>query len=195
MDGAGANAAMVAGWERGVLVGVVGPSGAGKDTLIAGARKLLVDDPRFTFPRRIVTRPSSDAEDHDTLSVEAFRAAQAQGGFALSWHAHGLHYGIPASAFEELASGMVAVCNLSRGALPAARQRFQRVTTVLVTAPREVLEARLASRQREGGEDIQARLARQASADVACDHEVFNVGAIEETVARFAALLRSIAAA
>ena len=41
---------------QGALVLVVGPSGAGKDALIAAAREALEANTRFTFPRRVVTR-------------------------------------------------------------------------------------------------------------------------------------------
>ncbi|MGA7013248.1 MAG: phosphonate metabolism protein/1,5-bisphosphokinase (PRPP-forming) PhnN, partial [Pseudolabrys sp.] len=50
----------------GRLVLVVGPSGAGKDTVITGAKAACAADSTFVFPRRVVTRPASDAEDHDT---------------------------------------------------------------------------------------------------------------------------------
>jgi ribose 1,5-bisphosphokinase PhnN len=43
----------------GRLLAVVGPSGAGKDTLIARARTRLAGDPMIVFPLRIVTRAAS----------------------------------------------------------------------------------------------------------------------------------------
>ena len=62
----------------GRLVLVVGPSGAGKDTLIAGAKAGLADDASVVFPRRVVTRASGNGEDHDTLTVAEFdRSAQS----------------------------------------------------------------------------------------------------------------------
>ena len=59
----------------GGFVLVVGPSGAGKDTLLGLARRELAGDPRFLFARRVVTRESSTAEEHDCLSPAAFAAA------------------------------------------------------------------------------------------------------------------------
>ena len=98
----------------GRLVLVVGPSGAGKDTLIQGARESCANDPSVVFPKRVVTRPSSSAEDHDTMSDAAFTAAVADGAFALWWGAHGNQYGIPASIDADIRAGKTVVCNVSR---------------------------------------------------------------------------------
>lgn len=59
---------------RGRLVLVVGPSGAGKDTLIDYARSRLEADPDFHFARRVITRPPSVGEDHESVDVEEFRS-------------------------------------------------------------------------------------------------------------------------
>ncbi|MGQ3357242.1 MAG: hypothetical protein ACT6XS_21655, partial [Phreatobacter sp.] len=80
----------------GRLVLVVGPSGAGKDTLIAAARSRLASDEAVLFPRRIVTRPASAAEDNVEADEATFARIAEAGGFALTWSAHGHRYGIPA---------------------------------------------------------------------------------------------------
>ena len=98
----------------GRLVLVVGPSGAGKDTLIAGARAACASDHFIVFPRGVITRPSTATEDHDTMSVEAFRQAAALGRFALWWEAHGLFYGIPTSIDDDIRARRTIVCNVSR---------------------------------------------------------------------------------
>jgi len=63
----------------GRFVLIVGPSDAGKDTLIAGARTACADAANVAFPRRVVTRAISDAEDHDSLDVADFDRAVEDG--------------------------------------------------------------------------------------------------------------------
>jgi ribose 1,5-bisphosphokinase len=152
--------------RNGVFVAVVGPSGAGKDTLIAHAKEALADEPQVDFVRRIITRPcDGETEEHDTMVDADFVAAEAKGAFALSWQAHGLRYGLPAAVDRAIENGHVAVANLSRGALPALRERYVNVAVVEVTADPEVLAARLAGRGRESRDEILARLSRTVSCD------------------------------
>jgi ribose 1,5-bisphosphokinase len=152
--------------RNGAFVAVVGPSGAGKDTLIAHAKTALADESQVEFVRRVITRPSDGAtEDHDTLTDGEFLEALAKGAFALAWEAHGLRYGLPASIDRAIENGHVAVANVSRGALPALRQRYANVAVVEITADPEILAARLAGRGRESRSEILARLARTISCD------------------------------
>jgi ribose 1,5-bisphosphokinase len=176
----------------GALVLVVGPSGAGKDTLIALARALCADDPRIVFPRRIVTRPASAAEDHDSVTPSQFDAAAGQGAYAFRWEAHGLKYALPAAIDTELRAGRTVVCNVSRAVVHELRERYARVIVVLVTAPKDVLLARLAARGREGGGDVAERLDRAvpAGADFAPDIVIENVGDPNDGANRLAVVLR-----
>jgi ribose 1,5-bisphosphokinase len=162
----------------GRLVLVVGPSGVGKDTLIARARTELRNDASIVFPRRVVTRPASPHEDHDRLSEPEFLRAVGARAFALAWAAHGLHYGIPASIDLDLEAARTVVCNASRAIVTAARARYVCVTVALVTAPPKVLEARLAARGRASDGSLADRLAHSADAFVA-DVVIDNVGAPE----------------
>ena len=144
-----------------MLVLVVGPSGVGKDTLIAYCRSRLTGDEGFVFARRAVTRPAGDSsEDHDAMSEEVFQRNAADGDFAIHWRAHGLGYGLPASVEDDLALGRTVVVNVSRSVIEDARRRYRRVTIVSVTAPRNILAGRLHGRGREAGDDIDQRLAR-----------------------------------
>jgi ribose 1,5-bisphosphokinase len=139
-----------------VLILVVGPSGAGKDTVLALARAALLADPRFHFVRRVITRPADvGGEDHEAVSDFEFR----QRSFALRWQAHGLHYGIPMDIADDLIRGIVVVANVSRGVIAEAAERFP-VRVIEVTAPYEVLAQRLAARGRESAADVANRLVR-----------------------------------
>jgi ribose 1,5-bisphosphokinase len=145
-----------------MLVAVVGPSGAGKDTVMAGARMRIGPDRRFKFVRRTITRPASaGGEDHEPLDRDAFLQRRDAGGFALWWEAHGLLYGIPRDIEPDLAAGRCVVANLSRGALAEAASRYP-LLVLEITAPPAVLAARLAARGREDPDTIAARLAREA---------------------------------
>jgi ribose 1,5-bisphosphokinase len=175
----------------GALVVVVGPSGAGKDTLIALARALCADEPRIVFPRRIVTRLSSEAEDHESVTPAQFDAARGQGAYAFWWEAHGLKYALSAEIDTELRAGKTVVCNVSRAVVRQLRERYAHLTVVLVTAPKEVLVARLAARGRETGGDVAERLGRTAPAidDVAPDITIENIGDPHEGARRLAEVL------
>jgi phosphonate metabolism protein PhnN/1,5-bisphosphokinase (PRPP-forming) len=147
----------------GALVLVVGPSGSGKDTLIGLAKVALVNDQTYLFPRRVITREAMpDAEDHDTLSLEAFERAEAEGVFALSWGAHGLRYAIPAASLAGIQKGGKAVINVSRGVIPLAEKLGCRVTVLSIVCDPALLAQRIAKRGRENADDIAARLKREA---------------------------------
>ncbi|MFE3835852.1 phosphonate metabolism protein/1,5-bisphosphokinase (PRPP-forming) PhnN [Pseudogemmobacter sonorensis] len=138
-----------------VPVAVVGPSGAGKDTLMAMA---CASDAGIRAARRVITRPSqAGGEDFEGVTEAEFARRQAAGEFLLHWRAHGLAYGIPAAA---MAGEGVLLFNASRTALPEAARLLPGLRVLLVTAPPEVLAVRLAGRGREGAEDRALRLAR-----------------------------------
>jgi ribose 1,5-bisphosphokinase len=144
----------------GRLVLVVGPSGAGKDTLIAHARAACRNDATVVFARRVVTRPASAFEENICVPEDVFRGSAAAGDFAFWWSAHGLLYGVPSSIDGEIAAGRTVVCNVSRTAVDAARRRYAQVVVVLVTAPEEILLQRLISRKRAKDDSISDRMRR-----------------------------------
>lgn len=179
----------------GPLILVVGPSGAGKDTLLEAAAQRLAPTGRFHFARRAITRPgSAGGEDHIPTDEADFLTAEARGGFLLSWRAHGLCYGLPRAPTADLRrDGYAVVANVSRTVIDDARNRLQPVRVVQVTASESVLAARLAARGRETADDVATRLARAASIDVSgCDvMTVVNDGALEDGTARMVAALEA----
>jgi ribose 1,5-bisphosphokinase len=144
---------------QGRLVLVVGPSGAGKDTLLTAARAACAD-PNIVFQRRVVTRQATDAEDNCHVEADAFEQAVARGDFALHWQAHGHRYALPRSLDDNIRAGRTVVANVSRTVIAAARHRYADVVVVLVTAPAEVLAERVARRGRGSDGQIADRVGR-----------------------------------
>ena len=155
----------------GRLLLVVGPSGAGKDTLLRLAQTACADDHDVVFPRRVVTRASSADEDNIALSPDEFARARDHGDFAVHWDAHGHSYALPLEINDDIRAGRAVVANVSRTVIAALRQTYTNVVVVAITAPPEVLAQRLAARARHTDGNIADRLARSvddgsASADV-----------------------------
>lgn len=178
----------------GRLFYVVGPSGAGKDTVIAAALERLPPGVRVRLARRAVTRPASagGAETHEPMSREDWEAVRAAGGFSLYWEANGLAYGVRRELDEWLAAGERVIVNGSREYLPRARDRYPGLRVLLITAPREQILERLIARGREAEAEIDARLSRASL--IALPHGVraetiVNDGPVSLAAARLAAIL------
>lgn len=180
----------------GVFVPVVGPSGAGKDSLMSYASAQLEGKRSIRFARRVITRPADlSTEAHDTLDQAAFDKACAEGAFALWWRSHGLGYGIPATVDETIRTGGVVVANISRASVGEAVARYARVMPVIVTVSPAILATRLAMRGRETADEIASRMARNAeyaSFGARC-HIIENDGTLEEGGNRLIELLLAAA--
>lgn len=178
-----------------MLILVVGPSGVGKDTLLTAARDHLAGDHRFRFVRRVITRPPGMVgEEYDSLTPQEFELQRESGGFALSWRAHGLQYGVPADLSLDIAQNRVVVVNVSRAVVAEAASRFP-VRVVEISASPDQIARRLAARGREDAVDIARRLARQIELPLPVEREVVtNDGTVAEGVRRLVATLTRAAA-
>ena len=174
----------------GHLFAIVGPSGVGKDSLMAGAVAAL---PQLSLVRRVITRPSdAGGEDFDGVTSHVFSQMQARGDFALSWSAHGLSYGLPISMLTSLAQGKTLLANFSRGALGRAQHLFPLLEVIEISANRETLAKRLAARGRETPEVIAGRL-RQAEFVYPSGmrlHRVENDGALQDAIAQICTIVQ-----
>lgn len=164
----------------GRLVLVVGPSGAGKDTLLRLAQAACADDRDIVFPRRVVTREPSAAEDNIAVSQDEFRRAREHGDFAVHWEAHGHSYALPREINDDIRAERAVVANVSRTVIGALRQAYANVVVVAITAPPDVLAQRLAARARHSDGNIADRLARSVDdASANADVTILNAGSAE----------------
>lgn len=152
-----------------LVVVISGPSGAGKDTVIAGAMDL---DPSLSKVATAKTRAPRPGEvegvHHVFLTDEQFDRWVAEGAFLEYVEIYGHRSGVPRAAVEDL---------LSQGKTPILRTDIQGARTlserlddpllVFVTAPDlDSLERRMRSRAAESESEIAARLA-EAEAELA----------------------------
>jgi phosphomannomutase len=147
----------------------LGPSGAGKDTLLMGAAEELRADGGVQFVRRVITRePAKCTALEIPVSTKEFERMKAAGELACFWGAHATQYGIPQTALAALAAGQRQVWNVSRTKIAEIEANFAAVADVgilNITASVATLVARLTSRARESAADIEARIKRSAALD------------------------------
>ena len=146
------------------LIYVMGPSGAGKDSVLDWLRAHLPAHMPVHWAQRTITRPASaGGEAHEAIDTPHFLDLQSQGQLALAWQANGLHYGVRHTELAPLQQGHWVLVNGSRGHLPQALQSHPGLQVVHITADPATLVQRLTQRQRETPEQIQQRVARASA--------------------------------
>jgi ribose 1,5-bisphosphokinase len=176
----------------GRLIAVVGASGVGKDSVLAGIYAAM---PHLHLAQRVITRaPELGGEDYVAVSIPEFDVMAEKGAFAMHWRAHGLRYGVPIAVKTRLENGEDCLANFSRKALAHADELFPRLVVLNITAQPETLVRRLADRGRESESEIAKRLA-EAEKPLPENLEVIhlsNDGPLAETIEHAVALLQPV---
>jgi ribose 1,5-bisphosphokinase len=175
------------------LVYVIGPSGAGKDTVLHELRLLWPWSDSAHWARRTITRPTRVGdEQHESVDPNTFDILRRNGAFAMHWTANALSYGIRHRELAALQLGRWVFVNGSRAWLPQLLRRWPRATVVYIGARPDILADRLIARGRESVEAVTARLARQTPLSLPRDAiEIDNSGELAEAVAALERALRS----
>jgi ribose 1,5-bisphosphokinase len=182
--------AAVAGPGR--LILVVGPSGAGKDTLLSLAKAACADISGIVFPRRLITRAASPSEDNEEVSAEHFERGIANGDYAMHWEAHGHRYALSRAIGDDIRAGRTVIANVSRTVIAAARRDYANVVVVSITAPPDVLAARLAARARASDGQLAQRLARSVDETTAApDVTIVNSGTADYHARQLVRVIKS----
>lgn len=179
--------------RTGKVIYLMGPSGAGKDSLMNAAREQLLAA-RVHIPRRVITR-SAEAVGEDAIAVSMVQFEQMSGraAFALQWRANGLAYGIPANIDTWLAEGWHVLINGSRAHLATAQVKYPGLLPILLCVNPQVLRARLVGRGREGAVEIDQRIARNHQLMTQIDGRVLRVDnstSLGDAVGRLLAVLQ-----
>jgi ribose 1,5-bisphosphokinase len=178
----------------GPLVYVMGPSGAGKDSVLERARTMLSIDAPVVFAHRYITRPADvGGENHVALSRAEFAMRRAHGLFVFHWHAHGNDYGIGHEIDSWRAANLTVVVS-------GSREHYEKVAgqpglhPVLITASVDKLRARLAARGRESAALVASRLQRSGAYDVSDPRlvTIVNDGTLEASADAFIRALATL---
>lgn len=174
------------------LIYVVGPSGAGKDSVLHRLREVWDGMPPAHWARRTITRPAQPGgEANECVDRPAFERLQQAGAFAMHWQANGHAYGVRHPELAPLAEGHCVFVNGSRAHLPQLLGQWPEATVVQITAPADVLLERLRARNRESVQAISDRLARGVRFELpASAIRIVNDGPLGEAVAMLLAALQ-----
>jgi ribose 1,5-bisphosphokinase len=196
------------------LIYVVGPSGAGKDSVLEWLRQRIPASQGVHFAQRCINRPvqavsqphesgtthgSQGAhearEAHEAVDTAGFLALLQQQAFAMHWTANCHHYGIRHAQLQGPPGTRWVLVNGSRGHLPQALHFHPDLHVLHITAPAHILAQRLQARGRESAAQIEARLQRaQAFTPSGALHhfEVSNDATLEDTGQRLLAALLTL---
>lgn len=144
---------------RGYLFYLVGPSGAGKDSLLDWLRQQPCMQQLYFAPRTISRPCDNGIEQHQYLPAAEFVTQSHR--FALQWQANGHRYGIDKQILERLAQGQSVLVNGSRAEIAQAKRvAGEQLKVILINVSATTLATRLAQRGREDHQQIAHRLAR-----------------------------------
>jgi ribose 1,5-bisphosphokinase len=176
----------------GPLVYVMGPSGAGKDSVMNRARVLLPAEAPVFFAHRYITRPADvGGENHVALSETEFVLRRDHGLFAFDWEAHGNRYAIGREVETWRNAGLTVVVSGSREHFLRADGLDADTQPVLITASAQHLAERLSARGREGNGAAAERLGRGEAYTVDDPRlvTIVNDGALEAAAEAFVSLI------
>jgi guanylate kinase len=180
--------------DRGVLVIVSSPSGAGKTTL---TRRLLTEFPRLEFSVSYTTRPirsgEVDGRDYHFITPAGFEAMVERGEFAEHAFVFGNRYGTAQAPIEDaLARGNDVIFDVDWQGANALSSRWPGDSLRIFVLPPslEVLAARLRQRATDAPEVIERRL-RKAIEELNHFPEYQHL-IVNDDLARAYAVLRAI---
>ena len=181
------------GVERGNLIVVSAPSGAGKSSLVQRALKKVT---RLKYSISYTTRAARGKEEHGVdyffVPEEDFLRMRERGEFLESAEVHGYLYGTHRATVEAmLDKGFDVILDIDvQGAEQILRHMPEAVTIFIMPPSKKVLEARLRNRNLNAPDDLERRL-RNATAEVQL-YEEFGYVIINDTRDRAFGWLKAI---
>jgi guanylate kinase len=181
------------------LVIISGPSGVGKDTIIAALRARDPEDPDYHYVVTCTTRSPRDGEldgvSYHFVDLMSFERMRERGELLEATEVHRNWYGTPRrQVAEALALGKDVILKIDVNGAQVVKDRVPDALLVFIVPPsQEALFQRLRSRATETAEELDLRQ-RNAAIELAragdYDHVVVNeTGEVERTAAEIEAII------
>ena len=185
--------------NRGNLIVISGPSGTGKNTLVKGLFRQLIEPPGLVFSVSHTTRKPRAGEKHGVdyffVSEKEFRATIAAGGFLEYAEVYGNLYGTSREAVEaQLQAGHDVLLDIDVQGAMNVKQALPGALLIFVLPPSfQALRDRLLKRGLDERETIERRL-RIAREEVVC-YSKYDYVIVNEDIERSLFELKSIISA
>ena len=181
-----------------VLLVISGPSGVGKDAVVAGLIRAL---PSAHFATTVTTRPPRPGEregvDYRFLTDEQYDRLIAEDGFLERASVYSHRYGVPKSEVREaLRKGQDVIVRVDvQGAATIKRLIPEAVLVFLAPESQDELEKRLHDRATDNGADLRLRVdtaTREMAQEGAFDYVVVNAaGRLAEAVSKIVSIIEA----
>lgn len=127
---------------------ISGPAGSGKDSVIDRLEKLLPVERIITTTTRAPRPGESEGNPYYFLSTEDFKKKIIASEFLeYSVNENGGYYGVSKQEFERIQTkGAIALWRVDWKGVVNIKELFPDIPAILITAPLDILEARLRSR-------------------------------------------------
>jgi guanylate kinase len=124
---------------------ISGPSGSGQDSVIEGLAKLMPIERVVTTTTRPLRTGESEGLPYHFISQEAFEKGLQEGAFLEhARHYGGEYYGVTREEIERVRnSRKIGIWKVDWQGVANIKEIFPETTAILITAPLDVLEARL----------------------------------------------------
>jgi guanylate kinase len=179
-----------------VLLVISGPSGVGKDAVIAGLKKALSSAHFVTTATTRPPRPGErDGVDYHFLTDRQYDDLIAEDGFLEHASVYNQRSGVPRSEVEEpMAKGQDVIVRVDvQGAATIKRVIPDAVLVFLAPASPGELQQRLRERATDDGADLRLRLktaSQEMARERAFDYVVVNAdGSLDEAVSQIVAIM------
>jgi ribose 1,5-bisphosphokinase len=109
----------------------------------------------------------------------------------MHWEAHGHCYGLRRAVEDDVSAGRTVIANVSRTVIGAMRRAYANVVVVSITAPAEILAARLTMRSRSSDGKVEDRIRRTVDdAASAPDVIISNVGSADANASKLVRIIK-----